>query len=365
VTTLDDRHTAPEPDRPTLTRLRVVLLLDVLDGRQQAFLAAYEQIRHQVAAVPGHISDQLCQSLGNSSQWLITSEWEDSESFLEWVESAEHRAMVEPLHGCVRDTTSLRFVIAAETPEGCAHAACPAPEAAAPVRAEAASGRVRGKAGAAAGTDPLPAPPLCTGGVVRHAITFTVRPGSEQKVASILAGYRSPQARVDDDTRLLRTSLFMHGNRVVRAVEVAGDLGNALRHVAAQPEVRAVEEEINPYLEEERDLSDGGSARAFFARAALPAIDHVTARAKAGDVARHAFVHPVRAGQAPAEARRLSALDAEAAADSGHPLVASTVFQRGDVLVRVVDMTAGADPAAAALGGRVMDPVTDRTSAPV
>ena len=40
-------------------------------------------------------------------------------------------------------------------------------------------------------------------------------------------------------------SLFMRGNRVVRAVEVTGDLGNAMRHVAAQPEVRAVEEAIN------------------------------------------------------------------------------------------------------------------------
>jgi len=43
--------------------------------------------------VPGHISDQLCHSLGNSSQWLITSEWESSEPFLAWVDSpAQPRA---------------------------------------------------------------------------------------------------------------------------------------------------------------------------------------------------------------------------------------------------------------------------------
>jgi heme-degrading monooxygenase HmoA len=351
VTTLDDRYTPPATALP-ITRLRVVLLLDVLDGRQQAFLAAYEQIRHQVAAVRGHISDQLCQSLGNSSQWLITSEWEDSESFLEWVESAAHRKMVEPLHGCVRDTTSLRFLITAETPEGGVRATR-APMAAAPASAS-----------PRAGLDPLPAPPLCRGGVVRHAITFTVKPGSEREVAGILAGYRSPQAQVDDSTRLLRTTLFMHGNRVVRAVEVSGDLGNALRHVAEQPEVRAVEEAINPYLEESRDLTDSSSARAFFARAALPAVEHVTAAdaegADAAGVTRHAFVHPVTTAEGPAEARRLAALDAEAAADPGQPLLACTVFQRGDVLVRVVDVRAGADPAVAALGGRAMSPVTDR-----
>ena len=72
------------PDAAT-SRLRVVLMLDVLDGHEQKFLAAYDQIRLQVAGVAGHISDQLCQSLGNASQWLITSEWESAPPFLAWV----------------------------------------------------------------------------------------------------------------------------------------------------------------------------------------------------------------------------------------------------------------------------------------
>lgn len=351
MTTLDDRRIAD----PTLetTRLRVVLLLDVLDGRQERFLEAYEEIRHQVAGVPGHVSDQLCQSLGNSSQWLITSEWEGSEPFLAWVESAAHRKMVEPLHGCVRDTTSLRFVIARETPDPLDP----------PVRRErraARPGPAKGKAAAkrSAGTDPLPAPPLCSGGVVRHAITFTVKPGSEPAVAKILAGYRSPQARVDDTTQLRRTSLFMHGNRVVRAVEVTGDLGNALRHVAAQPEVRAVEEAINPYLEEARDLTDGSSARAFFARAALPAVEHVTGSATAPDdgVTRRAYFYPVKPGRGEEAARLLAELDAAAAADPGQRLVGSTVFHRDDVLVRVVDL---AEPQRRSPAGELADVVPE------
>ncbi|WP_438802012.1 antibiotic biosynthesis monooxygenase family protein, partial [Actinospica durhamensis] len=126
-------------DAQTLTpgaatsRLRVVLLLDVLDGHEQKFLAAYDQIRLQVADVQGHISDQLCQSLGNGSQWLITSEWDSAEPFLQWVESDEHRAVVEPLHVCVSETRSLRFLIARETPEpgaAAARNAVPAPTAA-------------------------------------------------------------------------------------------------------------------------------------------------------------------------------------------------------------------------------------------
>ncbi len=50
------------------SRLRVVLLVDVYDGAQQEFLEAYEQLCNQVASVPGHVSDQLCQSIENPSQ---------------------------------------------------------------------------------------------------------------------------------------------------------------------------------------------------------------------------------------------------------------------------------------------------------
>jgi heme-degrading monooxygenase HmoA len=320
-----------EEDRPRATttkeapRLRVVLLLEVHDGHEQDFLAAYEQIRHQVAGVPGHISDQLCQSLGNAAQWLITSEWESAEPFLRWVESAAHRKMVEPLHGCVRDTNSLRFVIARETPEP-GHAAH----------------RPSGFRPAPHGqpVDPVPAPPLSVGGVVRHAITFTVKPGSERAVAEILAGYESPEAEVDATTRLCRTSLFMRGNRVVRAVEVRGDLANALRHVAAQPQVRAVEEAVNPYLEEERDLTDPSSARAFFARAALPAAQHFATGTGGGteDSTRYGFCYPVRPGCGEAVAILLTEQDALAAADASHPLVSSTVFLRDELLVRLVEL---------------------------
>ncbi len=89
-------------------RVRVVLMLDIHDGMQQEFLDAYERVRDRVAAVPGHVSDQLCQSLENPTQWLLTSEWESAAPFLAWVNSDEHLDTVEPLQDCVRDTHSLR-----------------------------------------------------------------------------------------------------------------------------------------------------------------------------------------------------------------------------------------------------------------
>lgn len=97
------------------SRLRVILLLDLFEGAQEQFLDAYEHMRNQVASVPGHLSDQLCQSIENPSQWLITSEWESAPPFLAWVNSEEHVQTVRPMHNCVRDTRSMRYSILRET----------------------------------------------------------------------------------------------------------------------------------------------------------------------------------------------------------------------------------------------------------
>lgn len=309
------------------SRLRVILLLDLYEGAQEQFLDAYEHMRNKVASVPGHISDQLCQSIENPSQWLITSEWESAPPFLAWVNSEEHVETVRPMHSCVRDTRSMRYSILREThPDR-------------PLTPEAASAGLQTAA-------------RVGDGVARHALTFTVRPGSESKVAELLAGYKSPKAQVDDTTRLRRTSLFMHGNRVVRAVEVEGDLLAALRHVARQPEVRAVEEAINPYLEQDRDLTDPESARVFFTRAALPAVHHVTAgRPEPAGLRRHALYYPAVEGRGMDLARFLAHQDETAADDPDSPVFASTVFQRDDTVVRLVDVTSDLDlDPAAALG---------------
>ncbi|MEU0055450.1 MULTISPECIES: SchA/CurD-like domain-containing protein [unclassified Streptomyces] len=299
------------------SRLRVVLLVDVYDGAQQQFLEAYEQLCNQVASVPGHVSDQLCQSIENPSQWLITSEWESAPPFLTWVNSEEHVEMVRPLHNCVSDTRSLRFHVVRET-----------------------GGEA---AGAQSGRRRLQSSPRIGDGVIRHALTFTVKPGNEKAVAKLLADYAPPNPRVDDTTRLVRTSLFMHGNRVVRAIEVRGDLLAALRHVARQPEVRAVEEAINPYLEQDRDLDDPESARVFFTRAALPAVHHVTTDQEPAGAVRHALYYPAREGAGMRLAELLAQRDEAAADDPRSPVLRSTIFQRDDVVVRLVDVQEGLD----------------------
>ncbi|MFJ8632749.1 SchA/CurD-like domain-containing protein [Streptomyces sp. NPDC093568] len=291
------------------SRMRVLLLVDLHEGAQQQFLDAYEQMRDRVASVPGHLGDQLCQSVENPSQWVITSEWATAPPYLAWVNSEEHLETVRPLQECVRELRSMRYGVVRET------------------------GGDRPRSGA------LQSGARVGDGVIRHALTFTVKPGSESKVAEILAGYAPPEARVDDTTRLRRTTLFMHGNRVVRTVEVEGDLMAALRHVSRQPEVRAVEEAINPYLEQDRDLADPESARTFFIRAAMPPVHHVARGGPEPDgIRRHALYYPAKEGCGMALARHLARQDEAAAADPASPVHRSTVFNREDIVVRLIDV---------------------------
>ncbi|MFE7269764.1 SchA/CurD-like domain-containing protein [Streptomyces sp. NPDC057623] len=306
------------------SRMRVLLLVDLHEGAEQQFLDAYEQMRDRVASVPGHLGDQLCQSVENPSQWLITSEWATAPPYHAWVNSDEHIETVRPLTRCARELRSMRYGIVRET------------------------GGTAG--GARPGADGLQREVRVGDGVVRHALTFTVKPGSESKVAEILAGYAPPEARVDATTRLRRTTLFMHGNRVVRTVEVEGDLTTALRHVSRQPEIRAVEEALNPHLEQHRDLTDPESARTFFARAAMPPVHHVTRGGQEpADLTRHALYYPAKEGCGMALARLLSRQDETAAADPAGPVHRSTVFQREDIVVRLIDVRGDpeADPVAA------------------
>ncbi|WP_055589347.1 antibiotic biosynthesis monooxygenase family protein [Peterkaempfera griseoplana] len=100
------------------TKLRVVFLVRVLEGGEQGFRDAYEQIRTAVAKVPGHLVDQLGEPVDGSRQWVITSEWEQPEDFYAWQKSEEHRALVAPLRAWVESTESLRFNVVRETRGG-------------------------------------------------------------------------------------------------------------------------------------------------------------------------------------------------------------------------------------------------------
>jgi heme-degrading monooxygenase HmoA len=106
---------------------RVVFLVELKPGSAGAFLTAYDRIRDDVAGVPGHIVDQVCRLRdGDDDTWLITSEWQSLECFLEWERSEGHRELAKPLRACIASSRSLKFDVVEETRLARAGAAPPA-----------------------------------------------------------------------------------------------------------------------------------------------------------------------------------------------------------------------------------------------
>jgi heme oxygenase (mycobilin-producing) len=105
---------------------RVVFVLKLKPGSEEAFLRAYDSIRHEVArGVKGHLVDQVCQSPNDPLDWLITSEWETLDHFLEWEKTQEHRDLAKPLRDCFAEAKSLKYVVREETAHGTSSAARP------------------------------------------------------------------------------------------------------------------------------------------------------------------------------------------------------------------------------------------------
>jgi hypothetical protein len=193
----------------------------------------------------------------------------------------------------------------------------------------------------------------------RYALTFPVRPGTEPDVQQILSGYPRPQTEIGDGARLLGTTVFMWGARVIRMMDVEGPLPLVMRHLAAQPAIRATEEALNPLLAEPRDLSDPRAAAAFFQRAMMRQItrqitdpDLLTSPADSG-TRRMALVYPLRPGTGDAAAGLLSG-PAAARACGRTALAGTTVFQQGDLLVMAVDHVGQAQDALAGLAGAIV-----------
>ncbi|MFI2664321.1 antibiotic biosynthesis monooxygenase family protein [Micromonospora carbonacea] len=94
---------------------RVLFLLRLKPGSAEEFLHAYEKVRWEVASLPGHRVDQVCQSTEDPDDWLITSEWHSAADFLEWERSPGHRELAAPMLACVVERRSVRFTVRRET----------------------------------------------------------------------------------------------------------------------------------------------------------------------------------------------------------------------------------------------------------
>jgi hypothetical protein len=103
---------------------------------------------------------------------------------------------------------------------------------------------------------------------------FRVRPDAVEATEKLLSSYAPPQPEIDENTRLLSTSVFMKDGLVVRMIEFEGDFARVMAHLSRDPSIQRVERELDGYLVEEdrRDMSTPTGAREFFARAMMKTV---------------------------------------------------------------------------------------------
>ena len=114
------------------------------------------------------------------------------------------------------------------------------------------------------------------------AITYRVKPGHEEQIAEIFAGFQ----RVDrpdfaSDTgaqagRLLGTAVFVKDDVLVRIIHYEGDFSAVARHMAAQKGVHILEEKLAPFLAEQRDTISAQSFVEYFREATMRSISQLT-----------------------------------------------------------------------------------------
>lgn len=193
----------------------------------------------------------------------------------------------------------------------------------------------------------------------RHAVTFAVRPGTEQQAQRILNGYPRPDTEIEAGARLLGTSVFFWRNQVVRVIDVEGPLPVIMRHLVAQPAIAETEAALNPLLAEPRQLGDPAAMRAFFGRAMMTQVIHRVTDPdllpSAGARSKVALRYPVRAGRGPQLAEVLAGgRSLPVGSPSRTVLASTTVFQHGDLVLRVAEFVGDIEEAGAHLGRTVI-----------
>lgn len=114
------------------------------------------------------------------------------------------------------------------------------------------------------------------------AITYRVKPGHEDEIAEIFAGFQRVDTPVLRDARnvqvgrLLGTAVFIKDEIMVRVIHYEGDFAAIGRHMANQRGVHLLEEKLAPYLAETRDARTEAGFGEYFRNAAMRCISQLS-----------------------------------------------------------------------------------------
>ena len=114
------------------------------------------------------------------------------------------------------------------------------------------------------------------------AITYRVKPGYEDEIAEIFAGFKrvnTPDYKSDDGQqagRLLGTAVFIKDDVMVRVIHYEGEFAAIAKHMATQQGVHLIEERLAPYLAEQRDTATQEGFGAYFRDATMRCISQLS-----------------------------------------------------------------------------------------
>ncbi|MFI0787277.1 SchA/CurD-like domain-containing protein [Streptomyces lydicus] len=114
------------------------------------------------------------------------------------------------------------------------------------------------------------------------AITYRVKPGHEDDIAEVFAGFQrvdTPDFRDAQGARagrLLGTAVFLSDDVLVRVIHYEGDFQALARHMAAQRGVHLLEERLQPFLAHPRDTSTAEGFTDYFRAATMRRIAELT-----------------------------------------------------------------------------------------
>jgi SchA/CurD like domain len=114
------------------------------------------------------------------------------------------------------------------------------------------------------------------------AISYRVKPGHEDEIAEIFAGFKRVDTPLMRDAhgeqagRLLGTAVFIKDDVIVRVIQYEGDFSAVAAHVAGQRGVHLIEEKLVPYLAHPRDTSTPEAFGAYFRDAVMRCVSQLS-----------------------------------------------------------------------------------------
>ncbi|HEY4019975.1 MAG TPA: SchA/CurD-like domain-containing protein [Pseudonocardiaceae bacterium] len=112
------------------------------------------------------------------------------------------------------------------------------------------------------------------------AITYKMKPGHEDEIAEIFAGFQRVDTPdygdADAAGRLLGTAVFIKDEVLVRIIHYEGEFSAIAGHMARQKGVHLIEEKLQPYLAEERDTSSPEAFGRYFRDATMRPISQLS-----------------------------------------------------------------------------------------